>query len=443
MSPEPDGPSLLFLLLALLCLLLSALYAACESALDRLSFSRVKKDAEGGSKTARLLLSILQAQAALISPLQLGLVFFGLCGLACTLTAFLPDAAALLSGLSSAPLRMLCALLLVLLPYLLLFFTFADLLPRKLSRRDSDFARRHAGLLRFLTALSRPALSLCGAISNGVLRLLRMDPHALTDAVTEEEILEMVGAGEEKGVIEETERDMISNILDFNDTTVGEIMTHRTDIVAVPDTAPLSQVVEASLENGCSRIPVYHEDVDSVVGICYVKDLLPYVGSPIPDLIRVTGVMRPVYLVPETKKCSQLFREMTERKVQIAVVVDEYGGTAGLITLEDLVESIVGNIQDEFDHEEEEFYRVSETEFTVDGSASIDEVSDLVDTELPEGDYDTVAGLVMERLGRIPEENEHPSVRVEDLTFTVLEVEDQRLSRLLIVKEREQEPEDS
>lgn len=270
----------------------------------------------------------------------------------------------------------------------------------------------------------------------------RLRSRILKDDVTEEEILQMVGEGEEKGVIEENERDMITNILDFNDTTVGETMTHRTDISAVEDTEPISALIEASVENGFSRVPVYHEDIDSIVGICYVKDLLPYVGKELPDFIHLTDLMRPVYFVPESKKCSQLFREMTERKVQIAVVIDEYGGTAGIITLEDLVESILGNIQDEYDHEEDEIHRVSETEFTVDGTASIDEISDLTGIDLPEGDYDTIAGLVTEQLGYLPKESEHPKVSVAGLSITVLEVEDQRLSRLFLVKEPQDEAEE-
>ena len=280
----------------------------------------------------------------------------------------------------------------------------------------------------------------CATIANGILRLCRIDPHILDDLVTEEEILQMVGEGEEKGVIEETERDMITNILDFKDTTAGETMTHRTDIIALEDTDTISQVVEASVENGCSRMPVYHEDIDTVVGICYIKDLLPYVGRPVPEFIKITDLMRPAYFVPETKKWSQLFTEMTERKVQIAIVLDEYGGTAGLITLEDLVEDIVGNIQDEYDHEEEEIHRMSETEFTVDGAASIDEVADMAGVDLPEGDYDTIAGLVTERLGRLPKAGEHPQVKEAGLTITVLEVEEQRIARLLLVKDAQEEP---
>lgn len=436
MPPEPDGLFLVCALLTALCLLLSALYAAGESAVGGLSVSQVKKEAENGDKKAKTLLKVLEAQNGAVSPMQSGLLFSGFWGLAFAIGTFWEPLFLSFTVIEDGALRSLLSCLLVALLYTLAFFLFADLLPKKGARHNAKrFAYRWAGLIRALSCLAKPFLTFCTLTVNGILRLFRVDPHALDDAVTEEEILQMVGEGEEKGVIEETEKDMIANILDFNDTTAGETMTHRTDVVAVADSASIEEAVEASVENGCSRVPVYHEDIDTVVGICYIKDLLPYVGREVPDFIRLTDVMRPAYFIPETKKCSQLFTEMTERKVQIAIVVDEYGGTAGLITLEDLVESIVGNIQDEYDHEEEEIHRMSETEFTVDGSTSIDEISDLTGVDLPEGDYDTVAGLVTEQLGRIPKEGEHPRIQVGRLAITVLEIEDQRLSRLLIVKE--------
>lgn len=433
MPPEPDGTLAVPLSLTILCLVLAALYAAGESAVNALSPGQVKKEADAGSKKAQTLWKILQAQNSAVSPLQLGLLFCGLLGLSLCISALWAPAYQVLQQLKLAP---VLACLLVSLCYMLVFFLFVDLLPKKFARHKAEsFTARWGGLVWALSCLARPLLALSTWISNGLLRLFHIDPHALEDAMTEEEILRLVGKGEETGVIEETEKDMIANILDFNDTTAEETMTHRTDIIAVEDCATIAELVGASVEHGCSRVPVYHEDIDSVVGICYVKDLLPYVGAAVPEALSLTEFMRPAYFIPETKKCSQLFTEMTERKVQIAIVVDEYGGTAGLITLEDLMESIVGNIQDEYDHEEDEVFKLSERAYTVDGTTPIDEISDLVGTELPEGDYDTLAGLVTELLGRIPKEGERPQVHVAGLTVTVLKVEDQRLSRLLIVKD--------
>lgn len=440
MSPDPDGLFILTAALTLLCLAAASIYAAGEAAVDFLSQAQVKKEAEEGDAKAQKLLKLVDWQKAAVSPLQTGLLLFGLLGLGLFLYTFGGLAEGLLSPIAHEGGRGLLAYFLLSILYFLVFFLFGDLLPKKSARHSARaFAHRFVGLLCFLQAVAFPFLKLCALIVNGILRLCRIDPHILDDPVTEEEILQMVGEGEEKGVIEETERDMITNILDFKDTTAEETMTHRTDIVAVEDDASISQVVEAAVENGCSRIPVYHEDLDTVVGICYIKDLLPYVGREMPEFIKITDLMRPAYFVPETKRCSQLFTEMTERKVQIAIVLDEYGGTAGLITLEDLVEDIVGNIQDEYDHEEEEIHRMSETEFTVDGTASIDEVSDMTGADLPEGDYDTIAGLVTERLGRLPKAGEHPQVKEAGLTITVLEVEEQRIARLLLVKDPEQE----
>lgn len=435
MPGDPDGTTAILLILTIIFMFLSAFYAAGASAVYSLPFSRVKRDAESGDKKAKALLKIIEAQETVVSPLQSGLLLCGLFGLTFCITALQCPIAGLFPDTMQASLRWCLGSLLAALGYILLFFMLCDLLPKKIARHwAKSFAYRHAKLIGRLSYAAMPFLAVTNVIVNGILRLLRIDPHSLDDAVTEEEILQMVGEGEEKGVIEETEKDMIANILDFNDTAAGEIMTHRTDIAAVPDDADITQIVAVALEHGCSRVPVYHEDIDSVVGICYVKDLLPYVGVTVPKVVSVTKLMRPAYFIPETKKCSQLFTEMTERKVQIAIIVDEYGGTAGLITLEDLMESIVGNIQDEYDNEEEEIHRVSETEFTVDGTASIDEISDLTDIELPEGNYDTIGGLVTELLGYIPKEGEQPQVEVAGLSIKVLGVEDRRLSRLLIIK---------
>ena len=435
MPAEPDGPSIICLLLSVLLLILAAFYGAAGSALDALSPSQLKKDAEAGERRAKKLQRALDAQTGIIFPVQYGLLITGLFGVSLWNVGLSPVLSRVFSAIPLSSVRGLLSCCLAALCYLLLFTIFGDVLPKKAVRKNPQrFAMRHAGTILLLTQLAKPFLILCEHITNGILRLFRIDPKTLDDAVTEEEILQIVGEGEEKGVIEETEKDMILGILDFNDTTAGETMTHRTDILAVQDDAPISEAVNVAVENGCSRIPVYHEDIDSVVGICYIKDLLPYVGREVPEFVSLRDMMRPAYFIPETKKCSQLFTEMTERKVQIAIVVDEYGGTAGLITLEDLVESIVGNIQDEYDNEEEEIQQVSETEFTVDGTTSIDEISDLTGVELPEGDYDTIAGLVTEQLGRIPKEDEQPSIQIDNLTITVLSVEEQRLAKLLVVK---------
>lgn len=251
---------------------------------------------------------------------------------------------------------------------------------------------------------------------------------------TEEEILSLVEEGKEKGLIEDDTQSVIENIFDFDDTSVSEIMTHRMDMVALEDTDTLDLIKKVAIESGHSRIPVYKDDTDNIVGILYVKDLLRYVGVPYPEHFKLRSILRPVMFVPRTKDLRSLFEEMTKNKTQIAVVVDEYGGTEGIVTLEDLIEDILGNIQDEYDHEEEEIRRIDENRFTVDGSTSLEDVEQLTGEKLPESDCETVAGLILENLGRIPQDSETPSVQIGSLTLTAVKTDERRITEVLIEK---------
>ena len=253
-------------------------------------------------------------------------------------------------------------------------------------------------------------------------------------AQTEEEILSLVEEGQEKGLIEDDTKDIIENVFDFDDTVAYEIMTHRRDMTTLEDTDDLSTVVEVAIESGHSRIPVYRDDVDNIIGVLYVKDLLCYVGAPAPANFKLSSVLRPALFVPRTKDCRSLFAFMKKNKTQIAVVVDEYGGTEGIITLEDLIEDILGNIQDEYDNEEEEIRKISDGKFTVDGSTSIEDVEELTDKELSDDDSETIACFILSRLGRIPAPGEKPFVEEQGLRFTATCTDGRRITQVLIEK---------
>ena len=241
----------------------------------------------------------------------------------------------------------------------------------------------------------------------------------------------MVDVGGEKGVIEDVQKEMINNIFEFDDLDAGDIMTHRTDMTAVDVNDPIMDVVKTAIESGYSRIPVFDDDPDNIIGIIYVKDLLRYIGTDLPKHT-MRKIMRTPMYVPESKSCGDLFKEMTSQHTQMAVVVDEYGGTAGLVTLEDIIEAIVGNIQDEYDDEEEEISKINETTFTIDGLTDIDELDEIIGKDLPEGDYDTIAGYIISRLGYLPKQGEHSEVMFENIRFTVLEVENRRIEKVKV-----------
>lgn len=254
----------------------------------------------------------------------------------------------------------------------------------------------------------------------------------------EEEILSLVEEGQEKGVIGDSTKNIIENVFDFDDTVASEIMTHRTEMTAIEDTSELSQIVDTAIESGYSRIPVYKGDIDTIVGVLYVKDLLPFVGAKV-EGFDLSKIIRNVMFVPKTKNCSELFTEMTKNRVQMAIVVDEYGGTEGLITLEDLIEDILGNIRDEYDNEEDEVRKLSDNRFTVEGSASIEDIAKELDLNLPDTDCDTVAGFLLENLGRIPDDGETPKVELKNVTFTIDKIEDRRILYVTIEKQTHEE----
>jgi putative hemolysin len=301
--------------------------------------------------------------------------------------------------------------------------------------------------LYVIAKLTSPFVKFLSISTNGVVRLLGFDPNADEEVVTEEEIRMMVDVGGEKGVIEDDQKEMINNIFEFDDMDAGDVMTHRTDVVAadVNDTT-LEEFMALAIEHGRSRIPLYDEDIDNIVGIVYIKDLLKYVGKEVKVKGTLKNIMREPYFVPESKDCGELFKEMRLQRIQMAVVVDEYGGTAGIVTLEDIVEAVMGDIQDEYDEEEEEISKIDENTFTVEGTIDIEEIDELIGRELPEGDYETLAGFIMDELQCIPKQGEMNEVVFENVKFTVLEVEDRRIEKIKVeitpVEPEEDEDED-
>ena len=306
---------------------------------------------------------------------------------------------------------------------LLLFHGLVNGIGRK---KAESVAAKLAGYVRVLTGLLTPLW----AIYSGVERAVG-GTWVKPDAVTEEDIIQMVEEGNETGVIEESQREMINNIFEFDDIVVSDVMTHRTEIVAVEVEEPISSVIQTVIQEGYSRMPVYQGNIDNIVGILMAKDLLCLAGQDNLEHYHIRHFMREVVFVPETAKCKHVLQEMALKKSQLAVVVDEYGGTAGIVSMEDILEEIVGNIQDEYDEEEIEMRKVSDAVYIIKGTADPDDILPQLGITLPEGrEFDTMSGFVVELLGRIPEAEETPSVQYESVLFTVLLIEDNWVSKI-------------
>ena len=281
----------------------------------------------------------------------------------------------------------------------LLYFSLGVVAPRRLAGYFPDvFAYSLAGLLRLACIAVSPLRCLIGALSGLPVRLAGRNPNEPPHSVTEEEIRMLVDEGEERGAIEESEKKMINSIFEFDDRDVSEVMTHRTEVAAVPVNATLREVAKVAIETGYSRIPVYEEDIDSICGIVYAKDLIAYIDRP--GEFNLASRMRQPLYVPESSSCSDVFSLLQRKKTQLAVVVDEYGGTYGIVTMEDLLETIFGNIQDEYDRETPEAVTLGEGVYLLDGSMGISEAEQLLEIEIPEdSDADTLGGFVTELLG--------------------------------------------
>ena len=448
-DPGPDPASGLFAqIVLLLCLVMvNAFFAMSEIAFISLSGAKIDRLAAEGDRRARRAQKLTASSSRFLSMIQIGVTLAGFLASASAAQAFVDRLQGLLEKIA-APLPALQALMggaaTVIITLLISYVSLVlgEIVPKRIALKYPErITLRITGILTFFSWFLRPLVWAVSASANAVLRLFGIDPNAEDEAVTEEEIRMMVDVGGEKGVIEDAQKEMINNIFEFDDIDVGDIMTHRTEICGVEVDEPLQSVVDLSIREGYSRIPVYEEDLDSIIGIVYVKDLLKYIGTELPGGQTLRDAMRKAHFVPETKRCGELFKEMTAKRIQIAVVVDEYGGTAGLVTLEDVLESIVGNIQDEYDDEAEEISRIDERTFRLDGATDVEDVEDLTGVALPEGEYDTVAGFVIRQLGYLPQEGETPEVEYRGLRFTVEEVEDRRIATLQVKIERSEDGE--
>lgn len=415
-------------------MLIGSFFHLSEAAVLSANFSRIKQLESEGNKRAVCLLELRTTHKTAFNAIVRSISTFCTVGVAAIAIQYVyPWLKELVcrSKIFSIKSGSWAAMLVLLFAISVLYILNAQIIPRKIGLHYCEkISYGIAGITRVCLKIATPYSVIILWISNIVSKLFSVPSNSDEKLATEDEIMMMVDASGEKGVIEEAEADMIANIFEFGDTTASEAMTHRTDVEGLEYTTNVKAAVDFALQNGFSRIPVYKDDLDNIQGVLYVKDLLKFVGSAEECNTPVYEIMRPACYIPETKRLSELFGEMTETKVQMAVVVDEYGGTSGIITMEDLIESILGNIQDEYDNEDEEISQVNENTFTIDGTTSIYEVSDLLEIEIPEGDYDTLAGYIVSTLGKIPTEDEHPTIQFEGYDFTVEQVTDRRVSRV-------------
>lgn len=409
-------------------ILLNAYFAASEIAFISLNDTKIEKQAKEGNKKAKQIQKMLKTPSEFLATIQIGITLAGFLSSAFASDAFADILApALYKIFPMISIQVFKGISIVLITIILSFFTlvFGELVPKRLAMKYYEkIAFSSIGVIKFLSIITLPFVKVLSAVTNFISKLFGISENE-EEVVTEEEIKMMIDEGEEKGTIQQEEKEMIHNIFEFNDITVSEVMTHRTDVYAIEIDSEINDIIKELDAYKYSRIPVYEETIDNIKGILFVKDLLKYLHGK--KAIKIKNIMREAYFVSENKPINELFKNLQKNKMQMAIVVDEYGGIAGIVTMEDLLEEIVGNIFDEYDEFENDYTKIDDNTFLINGSVSINDLKKILKIDLPEGDYETLSGYLINLLGRLPKDNETPIIETKQVNYKIEKSEDKRI----------------
>lgn len=413
-----------FILLFLL-LILSSIFSSSETALLSITKIEIKQLKEKGYNSAYTIEKLLKDPNKVLTTILIGnnLVNIGASALATFLAIhyFQNRGVGIATGLMT-----------------LIILVFGEITPKTYASQNAEkVAIKIAKPLEILQIVFFPVINVLNFVSMIIIRIMGGDFNKGMPFVTEEEIKTMVYVGHEEGLLEEEETEMIESIFAFDDTIVEEVMVPRIDMVCLQEDATVEEAINLVMEKGFSRIPVFKETIDNITGIVYAKDLLAFVKKDKTN-IEVNKLMREPYFIPETKKVNNLLRELQSEKIHMAIVLDEYGGTAGLVTIEDLLEEIVGDILDEYDKDEELIKVEKDGCVILDSRVGLDEINELLDLSLPEEQFDSIGGFVFDALGHIPEEGER--IEFQDFIFEVLRVNNKRITKIKYIPKNEQPP---
>lgn len=419
---------------------LNAFFAASEIAFIALNDTKIEKQAKEGNKKAKQIEKMLETPSKFLSTIQIGITLAGFLSSAFASDAFASKLAPVLNNIIPIGINIWQNISILIITIILSFFTivFGELVPKRLAMKHYEkIAFATIGIIRTISIITAPFVKLLSVTTNAISKIFGVGENE-EEIVTEEEIKMMVDQGKEDGTIQEDEKEYINNVFEFNDIVASEIMTHRTDMFAVDINTGANELLEEIIKDDCkhSRIPVYDETVDEIKGILYVKDIIKNIGK---KTFKIKNIMKEAYFVSQNKLINELFKEMQKNKKQMAIVVDEYGGTAGLITMEDILEEIVGDIFDEYDEFEEEYEKIDDKTYIISGKMPIYDVNKLLNSNIPEGDYDTLSGYLQEELGRIPTDEENPIIETKELTFKIEEYEDKRIIKVKVCKNQTEE----
>lgn len=446
MDADPGGNSILFdLVLLLFFTLMNAYFAGAEMAVVSVNKNRIRSLAQAGNKKAKVIEKLFDDSTKFLSTIQVAITFAG----------FYSSASAA-SGISPVLARSLAELGL---PYsqqiahngvtlILMFFNlvFGELVPKRIALQKAEaFSMMTVMPIHYISIILSPFIKLLSVSTKLVLRILRMKTDDQEEAVTEEEIKALLKMGNENGAFDDEEREMIDSVFAFDDRTAREIMVPRREVVTIDIEEPFDELLDEILATRHNRIPVYEESIDNIIGVLHVKDVMIELRKSGLEQINIREMLHKPFFVPETKEADELFRTMQAQRHHMAILVDEYGGFSGIVTIEDLVEEIMGDINEEYEEVTPEIQAAGEDRYILDGGILIEDLNEELGLKLETENYDTLSGCLIERLGHIPEKDDRDVIREANLVFTVMEVKDNRITKveLQIEPQPEEDEEES
>ncbi len=420
------------ILILIILVAINALFAATEIAFISLNDAKIDKKAKEGNKKARQIQKMLETPSRFLATIQIGITLAGFLSSAFASDTFSQKLAPALYELMPFISQNIWEnISIVVITILLSFVTlvFGELVPKRIAMKNHEqIAFSTIKIVRAISVLTAPFVKLLTAVTNFISKIFGVNENE-EELVTEEEIRMMIDQGQEKGTIKQDEKELINNVFEFNDITVSEIMKHRTEIFALDINISAEELMSelAAEQFTHSRIPIYDETIDEIKGILYLKDVLKNIHK---KSFKVKNILKDAHFISQNRLINDAFKELQVTKKQMAIVIDEYGGTAGLITMEDILEELVGDIYDEYDKEEFEFEKIDENTYILNGNMAIYDVNKVLGINIPDGDYDTLSGFIHQELGRIPDGEELPIIETEQATFKIEEYEDRRIVKV-------------
>jgi len=431
-GPALSAMNMSYILLLIALTLINAFFSAAEMAIVSVNKNRIRMLANEGNNRAQALNKLIEDPTKFLSTVQVGITLAGFFASASAATAFSDQLGKFLNNLS-IPYESQIAFVVV--TIILSYFTlvFGELFPKRIALANAEsIALAVVGPILFVSKILSPFIKVLSLSTSGLVKIVGLQKRELEEKVTKEEIRALVQEGEISGSIKESEMEMLQGVFEFDDKKADKIMTPRTDVYCIDIEDPIDTYIDELLEKRYTRIPVYEEDIDNIIGVLYMKDFFLEAKKKGFDKVNLRDILIEPYFVPECKKIQELFKDMKASKSKMAIIIDEYGGFSGIITIEDLVEEIMGEINDEYQDEEEEIIKLTDKTYLVHGSTPLEEIKNKLGIDIESDDIDTISGFLINIIGKIPREAENKIVKFNDITFKVEKVTDKRIETIII-----------